>query len=313
MAYYIDAATRINTKRSYQSAIRHYEVEWGGFLPATAEDVAKYLADHAAILTGNTLKSRLAALGQWHQSQGFPDPTKAPLVRKIMKGIRMIHTHVERQAKPLQLDVLTQTVSWLDEQIMRSDAQQPCLQHVRNKALLLLGFWRGFRSDELVRLRIEHIQIQTGRGMVCFLPTSKADRDNRGRRYQVPALKTLCPVDACEAWLALAGLKAGPLFRGVDRWGRIKPDGLHVNSIVPLLRRVLAESGNALPESYTSHSLRRGFANWAIANGWDIKTLMQYVGWRDLKSAMQYVDATDPFVAFNAKLTLMGSPEDDQS
>ncbi|SPD62701.1 protein of unknown function (plasmid) [Cupriavidus neocaledonicus] len=29
---YLEAATRDNTRRSYQAAIRHFEVEWGGFL-----------------------------------------------------------------------------------------------------------------------------------------------------------------------------------------------------------------------------------------------------------------------------------------
>ena len=32
-------------------------------------------------------KKRLAALAQWHQQQGFPDPTKAPVVRQVLKGI----------------------------------------------------------------------------------------------------------------------------------------------------------------------------------------------------------------------------------
>ncbi|MFB0427267.1 Tn3 family resolvase, partial [Xanthomonas euvesicatoria] len=41
---YLEAATRANTERAYAGAIRHFEVEWGGHLPATAEQVARYLA-----------------------------------------------------------------------------------------------------------------------------------------------------------------------------------------------------------------------------------------------------------------------------
>ena len=74
---YIEAATRDNTRKSYQSAIRHFELEWQGFLPATAESVARYLADYAETLSLNTLRQRLAALAQWHIEQGFSDPTKA--------------------------------------------------------------------------------------------------------------------------------------------------------------------------------------------------------------------------------------------
>ena len=36
------------------------------------------------------------------------------------------------------------------------------LRHTRVKALLLLGFWRGFRFDELTRLQGEHIDAVPG-------------------------------------------------------------------------------------------------------------------------------------------------------
>ncbi|NVZ67498.1 Tn3 family resolvase, partial [Pseudomonas gingeri] len=101
-----EAATRDNTRRSYQSAIRHFEVEWGGFLPASADSIARYLADHAQTLAINTLRQRLAAIAQWHVLQGFPDPTRAPHVRKVLKGIQALHPAQERRAKPLQLTQL---------------------------------------------------------------------------------------------------------------------------------------------------------------------------------------------------------------
>lgn len=65
---YVEATTRENTRRSYQLAIRHFELEWGGFLPASADLIARYLADYAETLSVNTLRSRLAALAQWHQT-----------------------------------------------------------------------------------------------------------------------------------------------------------------------------------------------------------------------------------------------------
>lgn len=96
---YLQAGTRENTRRSYQAAIEHFEVSWGGFLPATSDSVARYLAEHAGTLALNTLKLRLAALSQWHVTQGFPDPTKAPLVRQVLKGIRSLHPAREKQLR----------------------------------------------------------------------------------------------------------------------------------------------------------------------------------------------------------------------
>ncbi len=70
---------------------------------------------------------------------------------------------------------------------------------------------------------------------------------------------------------------------------------MHSNSVVPLLRRLFTRAGLKSPEAYSGHSLRRGFAGWANANGWDVRALMEYVGWKDVRSAMRYIDAPDAF------------------
>ena len=296
---YLRAATRENTQRSYRSALQHFEAEWGGLLPASADAVARYLAEHAQVLALSTLQQRLAALAHWHKEQGFPDPTKSQLVRKVFKGIRVLHPVQQKQARPIQLDEVTQIAAWLDHAIAAAalTGNKPAqLRHTRDRSLLLLGFWRGFRGDELARLRVEHVEAVAGEGMTCYLAQSKGDRDARGRTFKAPALRTLCPVDAYLAWIEVAELAAGPVFRAVDRWGNVGSEGLHINSLVPLLRTLLHAAGIPLAGQYSSHSLRRGFATWATANGWDLKTLMEYVGWRDVHSAMRYMDAADPFI-----------------
>ena len=294
---YLQAATRDNTRRSYRAAIEHFEGEWGGFLPATSESVARYLVAHAGKLSLNTLKLRLSALAQWHNSQGFPDPTKAPLVRQTLKGIRALHPARERQAEPLQLRQLQQVVGKLAEEGVQAAQMGDwgrLLRSKRDAALILLGFWRGFRSDELCRLRIEDIVVRPGLDMSLYLPRSKGDRDNLGTTWRVPALKQLCPVQAYVDWVGSAGLAHGPVFRRIDRWGHAGAERLHINSVIPLLRQALERAG-VPAEQYSSHSLRRGFATWASASGWDLKALMDYVGWKDVKSALRYVDATASF------------------
>ena len=294
---YLQAGTRDNTRRSYKAAIEHYEVSWGGFLPATSDSIARYLAEHAGTLALNTLKLRLAALSQWHVSQGFPDPTKAPLVRQVLKGIRSLHPAREKQAAPLRLQQLQQAADALErqaEQALQDGDRSVLLRVRRDRALLLLGFWRGFRSDELCRLQAEHIEAVPGAGMTLYLPRSKGDRDNLGVTHQAPALRRLCPVQAYLDWIGTAGISHGPVFRRIDRWGRLAEEGLNPNSLIALLRRILEQAG--IPaEAYSSHSLRRGFATWAAGSGWDMKALMQYVGWKDMKSALRYVDVTASF------------------
>ena len=114
LEHYLNAADRENTRKSYSSALRHFEEEWKGFLPATPDAVARYLADYAPTLTINTLRHRLAALARWHVDQGFPDPTRTVVVRQVFKGIRALHTAPEKRARPLQLDAIQSVSDWLD-------------------------------------------------------------------------------------------------------------------------------------------------------------------------------------------------------
>ncbi|MNE13766.1 Phage integrase family protein [compost metagenome] len=92
----------------------------------------------------------------------------------------------------------------------------------------------------------------------------------------------------------MAGIAHGPVFRKLDRWGNLSEQALNSNSLIGLLRRILERAG--VPAAlYTGHSLRRGFATWATSNGWELKALMNYVGWKDAKSALRYIDASVSF------------------
>jgi integrase len=196
------------------------------------------------------------------------------------------------------LEQLEQADAWLDtaiSQAANNGDRAAQLRHSRDRALLLLGFWRGFRSDELARLEVNYITVVPGAGMTCFFPQTKGDRQLKGTTFKAPALSRLCPVSAFSAWVSLAGLESGAVFRPVDRWGYIGPDGLHIDSIVPLIRRILTQAEIPSANLYSGHSMRRGFAHWATANGWDLKTLMEYVGWKNVNSAMRYMESADPF------------------
>lgn len=289
---YIHAATRDNTRQSYKSAIKHFEVTWGGFLPATADNIVHYLSDHANILAVSTLKQRISAIAQWHIEQGFPDPTKTSIVSKVLKGIRELHPQKVKQAKPIQLEELVKIVAFLDQEIktLETGKATSVLRPYRDKSLILLGFWRGFRSEELCRLSTEFIDILPNDGLEIFLPRSKGDRASSGRHYYAPSLEHLCPTRAYQDWIEISKIQNGPVYRKINRWGQLSTTALHPNSINPLIRSLFLKCGIVDNEQYSSHSLRRGFASWAADNQWDLKSLMEYVGWSDPKSAMKYIE-----------------------
>lgn len=310
-AIYLQAGTRENTRKSYRAAIEHFEVTWGGFLPTTGDGISRYLAEYADTLAISTLKQRLAALAQWHITQGFPDPTKAPEVRQMLKGIRVVHPAQVKQAAPLLLRHLEQVIVWMEGQAQQAsdvgDVKR-VMRHRRDIALVLIGFWRGFRGDELTRLQVEYIQAAPGEGISFFLPYTKGDRQHEGTSFSTPALKKLCPVSAYVNWITVAGIAKGPVFRSIDRWGNLSSEAIRAHSLVPMLRRIFKDA-DLSEVIYSSHSMRRGFATWASGNGWDIKALMSYVGWRDMKSALRYVDSSVSFGGLALRSTSLSESE----
>ena len=147
----------------------------------------------------------------------------------------------------------------------------------------------------MTRFQVEQVQVFPGEGLILFLSRSKTDRTSLGREYRVPALSQLCPVAAYRDWLAPSGLTEGPVFRSIDCWGHLSMSALNPQSIVPMLRSLLVSAGVPDAHQYSSHSLRRGFASWAGSNCWDVQALMEYVGWKDIKSAMRYIERADSF------------------
>jgi hypothetical protein len=259
--------------------------------PTTSESIVRYLAAYGALLSSNTLRTHLAALAQ-HRQHGFTDPTKTARVRDVLRRIQAEHPRPVKQAEALALQKLEMCIAGLGEE-MASEQPAVHMRAARDQALILLSFWRAFRADEMCRLRIER-QLRAGLGLDIFLPSGEGDRANRGRTLHMPALKRLCPVEAYGQWLDLSELVQAAMFRGIDRWGHLGDQALNANSLSRLLRQTFLHSGMSA-EGYTAHSLRCGFATCATRNRRDSKSLMVYVGWRDVQSAARYIDADEPF------------------
>jgi hypothetical protein len=192
---YVLAADRDNTVRSYAAALRNFETVWKGMPPATIDTVARYLAKHASIYRLSTLRLHLAALARWHADNGFADPTRSPLVHKVLRGIRAKHGTAQRRARPLQLDVLESVSGWLfkaQASASKQGRRTEQLRLSRDRSLLLLGFWRAFRADELANMRIEEVVAVRGKGLTCRPRRTKTTGEDDDRAFHCPALSRLC-------------------------------------------------------------------------------------------------------------------------
>jgi integrase len=244
---YVSASLATATQRAYLADMAHFE-SWAGPIPATPERVAAYLAAHADSLSVATLVRRVAAISKTHQARSLPNPTRAELVKSTLNGIKRLKGVAQEQAKPLLKEDL----------FLMLDALGESTRDVRDRAVLLIGFAGGFRRSELVVLNTEDVQAER-RGLIISLRRSKTDQLGEGRKIAVPYGRTRhCPVLAFEAWLARPAGTAGPLFRPVDRHGRIAVDLGHRPGARGSCRHRRDRLLGAQPEGRPRHQRRPG-------------------------------------------------------
>jgi integrase len=200
VAFYADAARSSATRRAYASDMAAFAT-WSGEVPASPEMVASYLAASES-LAAATLRRRLAAIADDHQVLGHPDPTKHPLVRKVFRGIRRIHGARTNAATPLDIVMLARIVAALPTD----------LTAIRDRALLLVGFFCALRRSELVGLTVEDLDRRPD-GWIITIQLSKTDPYGRGQYVPPPALRApICPTAAVAEWLTMAAITEGPVF-----------------------------------------------------------------------------------------------------
>ncbi len=129
-----------------------------------------------------------------------------------------------------------------------------------------------------------------GGGALITLRRSKTDQEGQGRPVAIPrgAHAATCPVRALQGWIEAAGIEAGPLFRPVDRHGRLRVSRLHADAVGAIVQRALGRAGFKSSE-YGGHSLRAGFATQAAKNGATAFDIMRQTGHRSVQVVSRYV------------------------
>jgi hypothetical protein len=133
--------------------------------------------------------------------------------------------------------------------------------------LILIGFAGAFRRSELCAMTVSDLCFSDS-GVVISVPCSKADQEQAGDKVAIPFGEhdDTCPIKAPHRWLSTAKVIEGAVFRGVDRFGRVAPTGLHRDSIAAIFKTAASRACmNAT--NIAGHSVRAGMATQAALNG----------------------------------------------
>ncbi len=273
-----------NTQTAYRKAKKDFEEFCADrrliAFPATPATVMAYLECLADGNDPTTIQVKVAGIGYWHRLSDLPDPTQSELVRAMLAGIRRDADYVPDKKAPVLLADLRALVTTLG----------PDLAGVRNRALLLVGWAGAFRRSELSALAVEDVRLETGR-VTLRLRRSKTDQTGQGRNKVIPTLDDPrdCPVVALRRWLDASTITKGPLFRQIDRWGKIRPRGLSGHAVAEVIKRAAGDAGLD-PARFSGHSLRSGYitqAERANVPEWKIQQVTGHKSTQTLRGYIQ--------------------------
>jgi site-specific recombinase XerD len=273
-----------------ESTLRGYRMDWRDFcgwceahslspLPASPETVASYIAECAGRLKVGTVQRRINAVAEAHKAVGLESPTHHPMVTNTMKGIRRTLGTASVQKTPAVTDDIRAMVDVTDAGLIGS----------RDRALVLLGFAGAFRRSELVGLDVEDCTFGKD-GLTVTLRRSKTDQDGAGRKIGIPygSNPETCPVRTVQAWLEIAGITCGPLFRSISRHGQVQTGRLSGIDVARVVKK-LAERAGLDAAKYAGHSLRAGHATSAAIAGASERSIMNQTGHRSVQMVRRYI------------------------
>jgi site-specific recombinase XerD len=270
-------------------------------LPAHPSIVAAYLAERATKcwigpsgrlgkmiekkpLKLPTLLHRIWGIKHKHKECGYAFDAGSKEIENLMNSLRRQNTAQESRKDPLLLADIRRMVEHLSNSVAG----------IRDKALLLVGFVSAMRRSEIAALSMQNLKFME-EGIEVYLNWSKTG----ARDLVIPygSNPMTCPVRSLKAWLAVANITEGAVFRSINKHGHVNDQPLTGASIALIVKRNpyvqsritgAAEKGERTP-SYAGHSLRAGFCTTAAIQGVPEHLIMAQAGHKKSDTTKKYI------------------------
>lgn len=290
----IDAVDRYVGKASADATKRAYTSDWRIFvawcderampsLPAAPASVAAFLAQEADCgRARSTIGRRLAAIVFAHRAAGLIAPTEqvgAAILDRALRGIRR-DKRTQRPTKKHAADgdILRDMLRGIVGDDVRS---------LRDRALLAIGMGGAFRRSELVALQLADVK-QVPAGFEILVPFSKGDQLGQGELVVIPDRPRIAAVALLRAWIDMAGIADGPLFRKLTPQGRLTGKPMSDKGVALVVKARAAAAGYD-PALFSGHSLRAGFLTEAGRQGANPFRMKEHSRHKSLEMVSEYV------------------------
>jgi site-specific recombinase XerD len=253
-------------------------------LPASSGTTARFLSGEATRGTkSSTIGRRVAAIAHMHKLAGHEPPTNVESVKAVVRGIRRSIGCAPVRKAPATADLVMQMLEHCDGSLIG----------LRDRALLALGFAGAFRRSELVALEVADLEAAAD-GFRVMIRHSKTDQEGAGQEIAIPRGCRIEPVKAIEAWLAVSGITAGPIFRQMKKGGRVQPEAMSGHSAAAVVKRYALAAGLDA-STFAGHSLRAGFLTSAAEAGSSVLKMVEVSRHKSIDMLTTYVRRSNLF------------------
>jgi integrase len=257
----------------------------------TARGCLRTVGPHAP----STVRRRLALWSTLHRWRGLRGPFSEPIVKTAIRlaGRAAKRPRGRKSANPVTRDVLDKLVA---------TCATERLVDVRDRALLLAAFGSGGRRRSEIASVMVHdlvarqpIAADTEKPDGAYLPvlglhlgrtkTAGLEQDER-------VLLIGRPVEAVKEWLLLSLITQGPVFRAIDRFGRVGDRALDGQSVNAILKKRCLLAG--LPKTgFSAHGLRSGYLTEAARKNVPLQEAMRQSRHSSVQQASSYYNEVE--------------------
>jgi len=239
----------------------------------------------------STIQRILASITYKYRLNNFQFDRKNPNIAETISAIVRDEKNLKSgQAKEI---LKSDIVKIIDSIPNNSDD----FRNIRDKALILIGFYSFCRRSELLGMKYEHLHFSND-GIQVLIPFSKTDQTGEGRMIFLPSTNNeYCPVKSLNNWLAIARINNGPLFYKINKSNNIekytmnqKNQKVSLNdaSFVLILKKRAIAAGLEDCDKISGHSLRIGSITQARMNGVPTHEIMAQSGHKTTQMIDRY-------------------------
>ena len=250
-------------------------------MPASAETVACFIDSLAAAgKSAATIRRYCASVSSYHRSARAPNPLELKVAKDALRRMARDRGEAQRQAKGITDNIVVKMLNGAGRRVL----------DLRNKAMLVTAYTTLARRSELTALLAEDLRVDADGFGVITIRKSKTDPTGKGATVAI----TADAMHHLRAWLTVARIEAGPMFRRVNRYGRVLGplDAASVSRIFKRMgrrARLSAEEVSAI----SGHSTRVGAAQDMIKYGGDLAGAMQAGRWKSATMVARYAQGLD--------------------